>query len=264
MSGPADDGDVTQAALELAQRLGADDALLANLFNSRGIALGVRGRRQESIAHFREALAAGPRVRGAGAGAQPHGQPRGRHHVRRPPRGPGVRPARAGPVAPARDAVRPGHQRAQRRHVPAPHRGVGPRGHDRGVGPRGRRPGRLPRPCPGGGHGAGAARRREGCAGGAAGGRGLGRGPSGPGLPRLRPGRGVRSRGRRRRGPHPRSARRRGPPHSDDGPLRPRLATRRPYGARAGGPRRLSTRCSPCWTVATTARSRCWCVPSAG
>ena len=56
MSGRPDDGDVTQEALELAQRLGADDAVLANLFNSRGIALGVRGRRQEAIAHFREAL----------------------------------------------------------------------------------------------------------------------------------------------------------------------------------------------------------------
>ena len=56
MSDRADNGDVTQEALELAQRLGADDALLANLFNSRGIALGVRGRRQEAIAHFREAL----------------------------------------------------------------------------------------------------------------------------------------------------------------------------------------------------------------
>ena len=56
ISGRADDGDVTQEALELAQRLGANDALMANLFNSRGIALGVRGRRQEAIAHFREAL----------------------------------------------------------------------------------------------------------------------------------------------------------------------------------------------------------------
>ena len=30
--------------------------MLSNLFNSRGIALGVRGRRHEAIAHFREAL----------------------------------------------------------------------------------------------------------------------------------------------------------------------------------------------------------------
>ena len=126
ISGRADDGDVTQEALELAQRLGASDALMANLFNSRGIALGVRGRRQEAIAHFREALRLARRPGGAGAGAQPTRQPRGRHHVRRPPRGPGVRPARAGPVPPARDAVQPGHQRAQRGHVPAPHRGVGP------------------------------------------------------------------------------------------------------------------------------------------
>ena len=56
MSDRADDRDVTQDALELAERLGAGDALLANLFNSRGIALGVRGRRKEGIAHFREAL----------------------------------------------------------------------------------------------------------------------------------------------------------------------------------------------------------------
>jgi class 3 adenylate cyclase/tetratricopeptide (TPR) repeat protein len=51
-----DGADVTQEALELAQRLGSDDSALANLFNSRGIALGVRGRRHEAIAHFREAL----------------------------------------------------------------------------------------------------------------------------------------------------------------------------------------------------------------
>ena len=56
MTGRADSSDVTQEALELAQRLGADDTVLATLFNSRGIALGVRGRRHEAVAHFREAL----------------------------------------------------------------------------------------------------------------------------------------------------------------------------------------------------------------
>ena len=48
--------DVTRQALELAQRIGASDALLVNLFNSRGIALVARGRRHEAIAHFRESL----------------------------------------------------------------------------------------------------------------------------------------------------------------------------------------------------------------
>ncbi len=56
MTGRADSSDVTQEALELAQRLGAEDSVLATLFNSRGIALGVRGRRHEAVAHFREAL----------------------------------------------------------------------------------------------------------------------------------------------------------------------------------------------------------------
>ena len=56
MSGLEESGDITDQALELAQRLGADDSVLANLFNSRGIVLGARGRRHEAIAHFREAL----------------------------------------------------------------------------------------------------------------------------------------------------------------------------------------------------------------
>ena len=56
ISGLEESGDIIDRALQLAQRLGADDSLLANLFNSRGIALGTRGRQREAIAHFRESL----------------------------------------------------------------------------------------------------------------------------------------------------------------------------------------------------------------
>ena len=209
MSHRANSGDVAQEALELAQRLGAGDAMLSNLFNSRGIALGVLGRRQEAIAHFREALRLARVSRGAGAGAQPREQPRGRHHVRRPPRGPGVRPSRAGPVPAARDAVRAGHQRAQRRPVPAPHRGMGARRQRWWSRPSmdddldGFTDPALAAAVVRALRGDGEARAR-----GAAGARGLGRGPSGAGLPRVHPRRGVRRRRRRRRGPRSRSARR--------------------------------------------------------
>ena len=56
VSGLEESGDIIDRALQLAQRLGADDSLLANLFNSRGNALGTRGRQREAIAYFRESL----------------------------------------------------------------------------------------------------------------------------------------------------------------------------------------------------------------
>jgi class 3 adenylate cyclase/tetratricopeptide (TPR) repeat protein len=56
ISGLEESGDIIDRALQLAQRLGVDDSLLANLFNSRGIALGARGRQREAIAHYRESL----------------------------------------------------------------------------------------------------------------------------------------------------------------------------------------------------------------
>ena len=92
-----------------------------------------------------------------------------------------------------------------------------------------------------------------------AGGRGRRRGPPGPGVPRLHPGRGVRGRGRRSLRPSatpgapPRSSRpRRWTPSSSPGRS---PSARRTSWATA----RLSTICSRCSTVATTARSRCWC-----
>ena len=160
ISDRADDGDVTQEALELAQRLGAGDSVLANLFNSRGIALGVRGRRHEAIAHFREALRLAQASGEVIHAARPDRQPRRPDHVRRPARGPGVCPARARAGPPARRAVPLGDQRAQRGLVPAQDRRVGAsRRRGRG-GRRGRRAGRLHRRRPGGRPGDGTARRR--------------------------------------------------------------------------------------------------------
>ena len=142
-------GDITEQALELAQRLGADDAVLANLFNSRGIVLGARGRRRRHRplprgARLARCLGSDGRwssvpLSNLGDAIMRDDPPRACEYALR-----GQDLARQ---IGARYCL--GISVLERRAVPAPHRRVGPRRSDRGAAIDGRRPRRLHRPEPG-------------------------------------------------------------------------------------------------------------------
>ena len=248
-------------ALELAQRLGADDSRPGQPVQLAGIALGVRGRRHEAIAHFREALRLA-RV------------PRGRDRWSSAPRATSATPSCA--TTPTRAWSTPCAGRSwpgrsgrgtswasacstrscacsASASGTAPPRWSTSAIEDDGLGD-------FADAARAAAVVTGTARRRDASAREVAARwtRATTRDPQELAYHAYAARRRVRRRGRRRRGPPPRSgAPRRCVPAPTHGPLRPRLAPgRRGSAARAGRPRGSRRGPRRCWTAATTARSR--------